>query len=216
MSKEAYWFKHDSNAKDDPKIIILIEELGLEGYGIFWLLVETLRNEKDFMAPLRIIPALARRYNTSNEKIMAVITRYDLFVIKDDKVFYSPSLIERMVPLLEKKKKLVEAGKKGAKKRWKNSDKNSVANSQANSNNRIVNKRIPNTDQVVKYFHKNGYEQSDAILFFEYYNDKGWKDALGNEVKNWKLKAQKLWFPKIDKQKQSSLGLDEIQDGGTF
>lgn len=216
MTKEAYWFKHDSNAKDDPKIIILIEELGLEGYGIFWLLVETLRNERDFMAPLRIIPALARRYNTSNEKIMAVITRYNLFIVKDEKVFYSQSLIERMVPLLEKKKKLVEAGKKGAEKRWKNSKQNSVANGQANSNNRIVNKRIPNTDEVVAYFTKNGYEQSDAISFFEYYDNNDWKDAMGNKVKNWKLKAQKLWFPKIDKSKQASLGLDSIQDGGTF
>ena len=32
MSKkieEPYWFRHDVNAKDDPKCLILIDELGL-------------------------------------------------------------------------------------------------------------------------------------------------------------------------------------------
>ena len=42
MSKDAYYFSHDSNAKDDPKCMVLIDQLGLEGYGIFWVLIETL------------------------------------------------------------------------------------------------------------------------------------------------------------------------------
>ena len=35
--KDAYYFSHYSNAKDDFKCMLLIEELGLEGYGIFWI-----------------------------------------------------------------------------------------------------------------------------------------------------------------------------------
>lgn len=42
------WFKHDSNAKDDFKCMFIIEQLGCEGYGIFWILVETLRDQKDY------------------------------------------------------------------------------------------------------------------------------------------------------------------------
>lgn len=34
MSKDAYYFTHDSNAKDDPKCALLIDQLGMEGYGI--------------------------------------------------------------------------------------------------------------------------------------------------------------------------------------
>lgn len=113
MSKEAYWFKHDSNAKDDPKCIILIEELGLEGYGIFWVLVETLRAQPDFKAPIRIIPAIARRYNTSTEKVKAVVSRYELFEIEGDEFFYSPSLISRMKPLIQKRKRDSISGIKG-------------------------------------------------------------------------------------------------------
>ena len=47
-TKDTYWFRHDSNAKDDYKCMILIEQLGCEGYGIFWILVETLREQKDY------------------------------------------------------------------------------------------------------------------------------------------------------------------------
>ena len=46
--KNNSWFSHDSNAKDDEKMMFLIEELGLEGYGIYWVLVEKLREEKGY------------------------------------------------------------------------------------------------------------------------------------------------------------------------
>jgi len=152
MTKEAYWFKHDSNAKDDPKCIILIEELGLEGYGIFWVLVETLRAQPDFKAPLRILPAIARRHNTSTEKVKAVIGRYELFEIEDEEFFYSQSLIDRMQPLLAKKQALVEAGKKGAEARWGN--KNGVANGKAN---RVANGNKSREEE--KREEKNNYVQ---------------------------------------------------------
>ncbi|MDF9829326.1 Lin1244/Lin1753 domain-containing protein [Parabacteroides sp. PF5-6] len=116
--KDAYYFPHDCNAKDDPKCVLLIEQLGLEGYGIFWVLVETLREQPDFKYPLKLVPALARRYNTTAEKMKTVVNVYDLFVIKDDTFFFSESLNRRMQPYLEKKRALSEAGKKGNQVRW--------------------------------------------------------------------------------------------------
>jgi hypothetical protein len=111
--KDAYYFSHDSNAKDDPKCVLLIEQLGLEGYGAFWVLVETLRDQPDYKYPLKLIPALARKYNTSSEKVKAVILSYDLFEIENDTFFFSESLNRRMALFEEKRKKLSEAGKKG-------------------------------------------------------------------------------------------------------
>jgi hypothetical protein len=73
MKKDAYWFSHDSNAKDDPKSMKLIDQLGLEGYGIYWVLIETLRDQPEYRYPLDMIPILARRYNTSGEKMKAVV-----------------------------------------------------------------------------------------------------------------------------------------------
>nr|WP_288210133.1 Lin1244/Lin1753 domain-containing protein [uncultured Dysgonomonas sp.] len=116
--KDAYYFPHDCNAKDDPKCLLLIDQLGLEGYGAFWILVETLREQSDLKYPLKSIPALARRYNTTAEKMKTVILSFDLFVIVDDLFFFSDSLNRRMQIYLDKKKALSEAGKKGNQIRW--------------------------------------------------------------------------------------------------
>lgn len=120
--KDAYYFPHDSNAKDDPKCVLLIDQLGLEGYGIYWVLIEVLRDQPDYSYPVNSLPALARRYNTTVEKVKTVVSKYELFTVKDDTVFFSESLTRRMLPLEEKRKKLSEAGKRGNMIRWKSED----------------------------------------------------------------------------------------------
>jgi len=117
MAKDAYYFPHDSNAKDDPKCVMLIEELQLEGYGIYWILIETLREQPDFKYPMKLIPALARRYFTTKEKMTAVIKGYDLFKIEEDEFFYSESLLRRMEIVNEKREKAKLAGKKSGEVR---------------------------------------------------------------------------------------------------
>jgi len=116
--KDAYYFPHDSNAKDDPKIMLLIDQLGLEGYGIFWVLIETLRDQNDFKCQLSLVPVLAKRYNTSTEKMNTVIKTYGLFQIDDDKFFFSQSLINRLNVMIDKKQRRIEAGKKAIAARW--------------------------------------------------------------------------------------------------
>ena len=117
MAKDAYYFPHDSNAKDDPKCVMLIEELQLEGYGIYWILIETLREQPNFKYPMKLIPALARRYFTTKEKMTAVIMGYDLFEIEGDEFFYSESLLRRMEIVNEKREKSKLAGKRSGEVR---------------------------------------------------------------------------------------------------
>lgn len=112
--KDAYYFAHDSNAKDDPKCVMLIEQLGLEGYGIFWILIETLRDQPDYKYPIALIPALARRYNTTGEKMKTVVGGYGLFETENEEFFYSDSLNRRM----ESVDNYRESQRKKALKRW--------------------------------------------------------------------------------------------------
>ena len=118
-NKDAYYFPHDSNAKDDPKCVLLIEQQGPEGYGIYWILLETLRDQPGWRCPLSIIPGLARRYNTSKEKMMDVIQSYSLFEIEGDEFFFSEAFTRRMRFVEEKRKKLSDAGVSGNLVRWK-------------------------------------------------------------------------------------------------
>ncbi len=44
--KETYYFPHDSNATQDPKMMILLAECGLEGVGMYWILIEILHQQE--------------------------------------------------------------------------------------------------------------------------------------------------------------------------
>lgn len=110
----AFWFKHDYNAQDDPKCMLLIDQLGMEGYGIFWALLEKLRVEAEHRLSLKILNSFARRWATSNEKICAVIKNYDLFTVDGD-FFYSKRLINDMITKSEK-------ARLSASYRWNNAN----------------------------------------------------------------------------------------------
>lgn len=103
MIRDAFWFPHDSNARDDPKCSLLIDQLGLEGYGIYWVLVETLRDQPGYRYPLSLIPVLARKYNTTTEKARVVVNNYGLFVVDNEEFFLSPALCRKMIKWDEKR-----------------------------------------------------------------------------------------------------------------
>ncbi len=117
MRKDAYYFPHDCNAKDDPKCVLLIEQLGLEAYGAYWILIETLRDQPGYRYPLALLPAIARRYNTTVQKIELVIRQYGLFSFDNDDFFFSQSLNRRMSDYDDKRKQRSLAGKASALKR---------------------------------------------------------------------------------------------------
>jgi len=123
--KESFYFSHDYNAHNDVKILFLRQQLGMEGYGIYWFLVETLADSGGIL-PLKIIPVLAMQMQVSEIKVKAVIESFDLFQIIEES-FYS----QRLINHLEIRKIASENGKKGAKKRWQNGVANGVANGDA-------------------------------------------------------------------------------------
>jgi hypothetical protein len=125
--KDAYYFSHDSNAKDDPKCVSLIEQLGLEGYGIYWVLIEILRDQSEYKYPIALIPAIARRYNTTLEKVNAVVYNYSLFLIIDNDFFFSESLKIRMQALENKREQAKMAGRMSAVKRSLKFNENSTS-----------------------------------------------------------------------------------------
>lgn len=143
--KDAYYFSHDSNAKDDPKCIMLIEQLGLEGYGIFWVLIETLRDQPEHKYPLNLIPAIARRFNTTTEKMNVVVNNYGLFIIENKEFFYSKSLNERMLLVDQRREQTSLAGQKGMKTRWGNAGitalNNGVITALLQTDNSVITKK---------------------------------------------------------------------------
>ena len=166
------WFPHDLNAKDDPKIVILIDELGLEGYGAFWVLIETLRAQKGYKLQLKAVDALARRYNTTSQKMRVVIESYDLFEIDGDEFFFSPSLLRRMKRWDEQKQLASESGKKGAKAKKEKRDSQEaklLSFSQQDSTKGSLSDPLAITQHSrTEYFNNNTAQQQELEEFYEY------------------------------------------------
>jgi len=94
VSKEAYYFKHFCNARNDRKIRKARLQLGIEAYALYFMLLEVLREEKDFKYPLADIDVLAADFNTSVQKLDVVIQQFDLFVLDKKSMFFSIAQIE--------------------------------------------------------------------------------------------------------------------------
>jgi len=119
-SKKAYYFSHDANAHEDDKIIVLMSQHGAQGYGWWWLLVETLFNQEDNcldMSKKTTVPLLYRiLWDCDIEKIPEFIdslVEIEL-LYKDGEKIYSKSLLQRV----EKFDKIRESRRQAANVRW--------------------------------------------------------------------------------------------------
>ena len=140
MKKQAYYFSHDANARNDEKILMLRAEHGWEGYGIYWVLIEMMFESADTCLYHSKIKGIAIGHNIDITVLYQIINTCiteGLFV-SDDNKFWSESLMRRkgkMQELIDKKSK---AGKKGMAKRW-GSD-NTVITEDSTSNNTVITK----------------------------------------------------------------------------
>jgi len=109
---KSYYFSHDYNSANDVKVLFLRQQLGMEGYGIYWFLVENLAQAGGLL-PLNITPVLAMQMQTNEIKVKAVIEQFNLFEI-NDKGFFSKRLNEHLKIRIS----MQEKGKVNAEKRW--------------------------------------------------------------------------------------------------
>lgn len=116
--KDAYYFSHDSNARNDQRIMKLRMKYGMVGYGIYWSIIEILREQEDYSLNIKDVDSIVYELREPEEMILSVIKDFDLFVIKNN-VFYSNSLKKRMRLREEKSDKARES----ARARWNNKDK---------------------------------------------------------------------------------------------
>lgn len=108
----AQYFSHDSNARNDEKILALRMKHGWEGYGLYWAIVERLRDSKGYRLSTNF-NLLAYDLRTTNELIKSIVSGFGLFTI-DGEEFYSESLCNRM----SLKDEASERAREKALKRW--------------------------------------------------------------------------------------------------
>lgn len=108
------YFSHDSNARDDEKILAMRIDLGWEAYGLYWALIEMLRDASDYMLKANF-KVLAFSLHTTPDLIQQIICNYGLFSFSEDQQsFFSSSLTKRM----EEKEVLSKKRRASAGNRW--------------------------------------------------------------------------------------------------
>ncbi|MEI3507879.1 MAG: DnaD domain protein [Bacilli bacterium] len=117
MKKLKNYFSHDFNARNDIKLKKVNMELGMNGIGLYWCIIECLYENNGYL-DLDQIDLLAYELRVEKKLIDNLINNYDLFK-KNKKSFYSKSVLQR----LEKINEISNKNKENARKRWKNRDK---------------------------------------------------------------------------------------------
>ena len=116
MSKEAYYFSHDSNANRDPKILKLRSKHGWQGYGIYWAVIETLREQENFNWKASDKQLLSFCFGGDEALVAEVVDtclEVGLLAIDDDDNIHSESLTRRMEMKNKVSEKRRAAGRKG-------------------------------------------------------------------------------------------------------
>src|SRR6056297_2356237 len=98
LQKDAYYFPHFSNARNDRKLRRVRKELGAEGYGIYFMLLEVLREQTNFAYPLDDIDLLADELGTSEQKVRTIVANYGLFEVNECEHFFSANLLKYLEP----------------------------------------------------------------------------------------------------------------------
>ena len=110
------YFTHDSNARNDLKLIKLRRFGGWEFYGIYFALLELLFTEENELC-INDYETLAYGLQCEPEKLKQVIEDFDLFVIEGD-FFHSKRLLKQIEEINNKSIK----ASLNAKKRWDNTN----------------------------------------------------------------------------------------------
>ena len=104
MPKDALYFSHDFGARNDPKLQEVRMQMGMEGLGIYWCIVEMLYEQGGHL-PLTAVRGIAYDLRVDEATIRSIIGDFGLFGQTDDGRFFSGSALSR----IEKKRKIREA-----------------------------------------------------------------------------------------------------------
>jgi hypothetical protein len=219
MAKDAYWFKHDSNARMDERTLELRAEYGWEGYGIFWGVVEMLREQTNYRYSIDRIGGLAISIGKDKQwmdEFIQYCIGVGLFVLDNDE-FFSPSLCRRMEDWDEKREK----NRIAAETRWER-ERNADAmqtHSERNADpmleekRREEKKREESTKKYTSAPPGAGYSELFERFWAVYPKRKKKNDAF----KAWKSQKcasiLETILEAVEKQKRTH---DWVKDGGQF
>lgn len=135
------YFPHPSNARSSGMLVSLLMNEGFEGYGLYWAILEVLRDAPDYRysSDARVWAYVLHAQDTL--LVERVLHAYGLFAFTDDDLVFSPWLSDQLTTYDDTKRRRQEAGKKGAASRWgskASEDGNAIAKPSVEDGNAIA------------------------------------------------------------------------------
>ena len=116
--KETFYFAHDYNARNDPKLQNVLFDLGVEGIGVFWCIIEQLY-EQGGKLPLHYCKSIAFALHVDFCIVERLVNDYGLFK-NDGQNMWSESVLNR----LNRRTEVSEKRKLAALARWRQNIEN--------------------------------------------------------------------------------------------
>ena len=165
------YFPHDSNARNDERLVKVRMQHGPAGYGVYFMLVERLREDQKYMSVVDYnLIAYDLRIDASLAK--SIIRDFGLFAFTVDpergECFYSESLRQRMARKDEITAKRKAASALGVSVRQENREKTKTAE----TSNQMVAETQPNgapngSEKRTKGKERKGKENSTSSPYVE-------------------------------------------------
>lgn len=120
--KDSYYFPHDYDASNDPKMVGFLDQYGAKGYGVYWKIVEMLHNDRDQLLPFEqyiyISIALPMKMTPKEveDMICSCIEPYRLFA-SNGEFFWSERVKRNVAVRAEISAARSKAGKESARRR---------------------------------------------------------------------------------------------------
>ena len=211
-------------ARNDAKIVELQMELGCEGIGIYWCLIEMLWEQGGYL-PCKYKALAFSIRGTQEDTVRRVVEDFGLFVIDGDE-FYSQSALDRLVHKKNQSEAKAAGGRKGAattnnKKSTMPQDSSEYAEAEPKQSerhsrdNKLFNKLInkynysfveldaPEKEKLLEiFFFDLAVADAPAEInsFLNYYSAVGWKLGNGLPIQD-PLAVARNWKPKGETHK---------------
>ena len=194
------YFKHMGVMRHDPKIKRLINRYGIEGYGLYNLILETITENLTTEKPIPDIQEtyvdLAEFYNGNSAHVEEMVN----FMVNQGLLEFD-DISHRII--CNKIYKFLEQSQTRSPqireliKSWKGmSDTvpdiyDRTRTEQEQNKNKNKEKKYPTLEEFKTYVIEKALNL-DADKLYEYYSVGNWYDSKGNKVKNWKQKLLAL------------------------
>jgi hypothetical protein len=213
------YFRHEKTMRNDLKIRAVRSRFNnFEGYGIYCMMIEALSDQDDLKIEYDSIrlELLAGDFGSTGERIREVLEYFfkiDLMQLNsgfvscrqleerhDDVIGkrFKSRIVSTEMPISATEMPIsattIELPSRVKLSKDKEKDKEKDKDKEKKSIKENIKFIPPTFLEVEKYFSENGYPQKLAERFFKGYSEANWKDSRGNQIKNWKQKAQQVWF----------------------